>query len=216
MSIADAPEHDWGHAARIVFPVLRPVGTKGVHAEGLTRDALAAEASRRQSEPVLDDGPVGLFVVFVMPADGFDVIVSADHLVTWSVTVADVRESALRNLATWSARAAWTDEVSGDRRLVSSDTGDGWDASRILLPEVREHLASELAPTGRVLVGLPERHLLTAGALAPDDDEFARLFGDFVVEHSSGADEPIDRRVLELVRGELVEFAAPGAGRAQR
>ena len=31
---------------------------------------------------------------------------------------------------------AWTDEVSGERRLLSSDTGDGWDAARILLPEV--------------------------------------------------------------------------------
>ena len=38
--------------------------------------------------------------------------------------------------------AAWTDEVSGERRLLSSDTGEGWDASRILLPEVIDHLAA--------------------------------------------------------------------------
>jgi hypothetical protein len=211
MSIADAPEHDWARAARIVFPLLRPVGTKGLHVAGLDSDALAALVTRGRSEPVVDDGPAGLIVVYVIPAEGFDVIVNPDHLVTWSISGAELRDTALRNLSAWSGRAAWTDEVSGDRRLVSSDTGDGWDAARILLPEVREHLATELAPTGRVLVGLPERHLLTAGALAPGDDEFAHLFGDFVVDHSSGADEAIDQRVFELVRGELREFGGDGS-----
>ena len=55
--------------------------------------------------------------------------------------------------------APWTDEVSGERRLISSDTGNGWDAARILLPEVVAHLVAELGPVGRILVGLPERHL---------------------------------------------------------
>jgi uncharacterized protein YtpQ (UPF0354 family) len=120
---------------------------------------------------------------------------------------------ALRNLAAWSSEAAWTDEVSGDRRLLSSDTGDGWDAVRVLLAEVRDHLARELGAAGRVLVGLPERHLLIAGTLRPGDEEFAALFADFVVEHSGGADEPIDRRVFELSGGRLVDFAgAPARG----
>jgi hypothetical protein len=68
-----------------------------------------------------------------------------------------------------------------------------------------DKLASELGATGRVLVGLPERHLLVAGALRPGDEAFASLFADFVVESSGGADEPVDRRVFELVDGRLVE-----------
>ena len=48
----------------------------------------------------------------------------------------EIQDAAMRNLSRWSATAPWTDEVSGDRRLVSSDTGHGWDAARILLPEV--------------------------------------------------------------------------------
>jgi hypothetical protein len=58
-----------------------------------------------------------------------------------------------------------------------------------------------------VLVGLPERHMLLAATLVPADDEFAVLFHDFVVEQSGAADEPIDRRIFELVGGELVDFA---------
>ena len=152
--------------------------------------------------------PAILEIRYTIPADGFDVIVNTDHLLSWGVSPEELRAAALKNLAAWSADAPWTDEVSGDRRLLSSDTGDGSDAARILLAEVRDHLANELAATGRVLVGLPERHLLIAGPLRPGDGEFAGLIGEFVVEHSGGADEPIDRRVFELVDGELVAFGA--------
>jgi hypothetical protein len=207
-SMVDAPEHDWSRAGTIVLPALRPVGTEGVRGDTLDRDKLVAQASRAHPQPLLDDGPLGLAVVYTIPAGGFDVIVNTDHLLSWGVSPEELRAAALKNLAAWSAEAAWTDEVSGDRRLLSSDTGDGSDAARILLAEVREHLATELAATGRVLVGLPERHLLIAGTLRPGDDEFAALIGDFVVEHSGSADEPIDRRVFELVDGDLVDFAA--------
>jgi uncharacterized protein YtpQ (UPF0354 family) len=123
------------------------------------------------------------------------------------VDVAAIQDAAMRNLAAWSATAAWTDEVSGERRLISSDTGDGWDAARILLTEVRDRLVAELGGAGRILIGLPERHLMIAGALRAGDDDFAALFAEFVVESSGGADEPVDRRVFELVDGRLVEFS---------
>ena len=80
-------------------------------------------------------------------------------------------------------------------------------AARVLLPDVVTHLVAELGSFGRILVGLPERHLLAAGSLRPGDDDFATLFADFVLEQSGGADEPIDRRVFELVDGRLVEFS---------
>lgn len=206
-SIAESPEHDWSAASSILFPILRPPGTPGNRVADLDQEALSADASRSHSQPLIDDGPAGLGVVYGLHAGGFDVIVSGDHLVSWGVPVADIQEAALRNLATWSAGAAWTDEVSGERRLISSDTGEGWDASRILLPEVIDRLSSELGGAGRVLVGIPERHVLIAGALRPGDEEFATLFAEFVVEHSGGADEPIDRRVFEIVDGRLVEFS---------
>jgi hypothetical protein len=211
-SIAASPEHDWAAASSILFPILRPPGTPGMVVADIDQAALTADAVRSHSQPLIDEGPCGLGVVYGLHAGGFDVIVNGDHVLSWGVPIAEIQETALRNLAVWSASAAWTDEVSAERRLISSDTGDGWDAARILLPEVLERLSSELGATGRVLVGVPERHVLIAGALRPGDDEFARLFGEFVVEHSGGADEPIDRRVFEVVDGRLIEFndaAAP-------
>jgi hypothetical protein len=203
-SIAQSPEQNWSTASAILFPVLRPPGLQGLVVAEIDADALAADTARSHSQPLVDEGPSGLTVVYVLHAGGFDIIVNGDHLLSWNVPTEAVQEAALRNLAAWSAGAPWTDEVSGERRLISSDTGDGWDASRILLPEVIDRLASELSSTGRVLIGLPERHLLVAGALRPGDDEFAGLFAEFVVEASGGADEPVDRRVFELVDRRLV------------
>jgi hypothetical protein len=204
-SIADSPEQSWSTASAILYPVLRPPGMHGLIVADIDEATLAADSTRSHSEPLVDEGPCGLSVVYVLHAGGFDVIINGDHLLSWGVPTDAIQEAALRNLAAWSASAPWTDEVSGERRLISSDTGDGWDASRILLPDVRDRLAAELGATGRVLIGVPERHLLVAGALRPGDEEFAGLFGEFVLESSGGADEPVDRRVFELVDGQLVE-----------
>jgi len=212
-SPADTPEQDWTRARGLLYPAFRPVGTLGLAVDLIDRETLAARAGQSHAQPLLDVGPAELPVVYTIDAGAYDIVVNGDHLMSWGVEPSEIQDAAMRNLAAWSATAPWTDEVSGDRRLISSDTGNGWDAVRILLPEVTAHLIAELGSVGRILVGLPERHLMTAGSLRPDDDDFATLFAEFVVEQSGGADEPIDRRVFELVDGRLVEFAGihPGA-----
>jgi hypothetical protein len=205
VSIADSPEHDWATARALLHPAFRPVGTQGLPVESFNRDSLAGHSGQSHAQPLLDVGIAGLPVVYTMDAGGFDIVVNGDHLLSWGVEPADVQEAALSNLAAWSTDAAWVVEESGERRLVSSQTGDGWDAARILLPETLERLATELAGHGRILVGIPE------ASLGAGDDEFAALFADFVIEQSGGADEPVDRRVFELVDGRLVEFIGPDA-----
>jgi hypothetical protein len=208
-SVTESPEHDWDSAKAIIYPAFRPVGMQGLAVEGIDRDDLGGRGSQSHSQPLLDQGPAGLPVVYTMDAGGFDIVVNGDHLLSWGVEPSTIQDAAMRNLAAWAHGAAWTVETSGERRLLSSQTGDGWDAARILLPETIQHLVGELGSLGRVLVGIPERHLLTAGSLRPGDDEFAVLFAEFIVEQSGGADEPIDRRVFELVDGRLVEFIGP-------
>jgi hypothetical protein len=205
---SEAPEHDWTAASSRILPLLRPPGTAGTSLGTLDRASLAVEGMKQHALPVIDPGPADLVVAYVMRATSFDVLVNADHLLAWGIEPGVLRASALENLGLWSSVAPWTDELSGQRRLISSDTGEGGDAARILLPEVRKHLAGELGADARILVGLPDRDLLIAGTLRTDDDEFAELFAEFVLEHSGGADEPIDRRVFELVGGDLVPFVA--------
>jgi uncharacterized protein YtpQ (UPF0354 family) len=206
LSPADAPEQDWGHARGLLYPAFRPVGTQGLAMESIDRAQLASHSAQSHAQPLVDEGPAGLPVVYTLDAGAYDIVVNGDHLLAWGVEPFEIQDAALGNLAAWSATATWTDEVSGERRLISSDTGDGWDAARILLPDVVGHIIAELGSAGRILIGLPERHLLTAASLRPDDPDFASLFADFIIEQSGAADEPIDRRVFELVDGRLVDF----------
>jgi len=201
-----SPEHDWAAATGLIFPLLRPVGTVGLHVTEVGQADLIATAHQSHAQPMVDDGPCGLSVVYAIAASGFDVIVNGDHLLSWGVGPEAIQDAAIGNLAAWSADAPWMSETSGERRLLSSDSGSGWDAARILLPEARAHMEQELGPGGRILVGLPDRHLLVAGSMGPGDEEFGVLFREFIIEHSGGSDEPVDRRVFELVNRVLVEF----------
>ena len=203
----DSPEHDWGRARELVRPAFRPVGTQGMSMETVDRDTLAQHTLQtHHSQPLLDSGPAGLPVVYTMAAGGFDIVVNGDHLLSWGIEPSELQDAAIGNLATWAASAPWSEETSGDRRVISSDTGEGLDAVRILLPDSVAYLARELGGEGRVLIGIPERHLLLAATLRPDDQNFAALFGEFVLEQSGDADEPVDRRLFEIVDGQLVEF----------
>jgi hypothetical protein len=153
-------------------------------------------------------GPAGLPILYVIPGTGFDVVVDVEHLLSWGVGPDQVHAAAMSNLGTWSTGASWSDESDGGRRVLWSEWGEGLDATRILLTEVRRQLASDLAPARRILVGLPERNLLIAVGLADGDDEFAAMFADYIADRAHAADEPIDHRVFELLDGELVETEA--------
>jgi hypothetical protein len=206
-SAVDSPEHDWGVARALVRPAFRPVGTSGLPIETVDRESLSQHAMQSHPQPLIDMGPAGLPVVYVLAAGGFDILINADHLLSWGIEPTELQDAAMANLAGWAASAPWSDEVDGDRRVISSDTGDGFDAVRILLPDAIQHLQRELGAEGRVLVGIPERHLLVAATLRSDDAGFAAMFSEFVIEQSGGADEPVDRRLFELVDGRLVEFS---------
>ena len=199
---------EWQRTKDAVFTCLLPPGSQGDPAER-ERD-WSTEGIQTHAQPLITEGPCGLVVAFTLQGTGFDVLVNAQHLHDWGITAEELAVTAGQNLGAWSDGVGWIDEDSGDRRLRSSESGTGRDAARILLPAVRAGLAAELqrgAPPGtRVLVGLPDRELLVAGALRPADHEFAALLHDFVMDHSASADQPIDRRLFELQGDDLVEY----------
>ena len=206
---SEAPEHDWAAAMASIFPALRPTGTHGAALDQLDESRLVREGTKKHALPLVDEGPAGLVTVYVLRQSAYDVVINADHLLTWGVDAQALRDAAIGNLRDWSASAPWTDELAGQRRLISSDTGDGGDAARILLPEVRSHLAGECGGPARVLVALPDRDLLVAGSLHAGDAEFADQFAAFAVELADGAHEPIERGLFELIgeQHDLVRYA---------
>lgn len=207
--ISLSAENSWATAAPLLFPVLRPAGSSGRRLDALATSSSAAGTI----DLLIDDGPADLVIAYAITAGGFDVLANGDHLAAWAISPETLREAAYRNLEAWSRTAPWSEETSGDRQILSSDTGDGWDASRILLPSAVAHLESTLrGPGDRVLVGLPARHLLIAAAWKAADPDFAALFADFVLEYAADSDEAIDRRVFELAAGRLAPLERSTTG----
>ena len=149
LSPADSPEQDWTIARGLLYPAFRPVGTSGLAMESIDRETLAAHAERSHAQPLLDQGPAGLPVVYTIDAGAYDIVVNGDHLLSWGVEPSQIQDAALRNLAAWSATAPWTDEVSGDRRLISSDTGTR--LGRRADPAAGGHRASRRASSARLV-----------------------------------------------------------------
>jgi hypothetical protein len=205
-----APEHDWAAAADLIHPALRPAGTTGVDGRNLQ----AGSGGGLPGKPLIVPGPADLALAYVLPGPGFGVLVGAEHLLAWGVGPERVHEAAMANLASWSAGATWVEELDGPRHIVWSDTGEGTDSARILLPEVRAQLAADLGPAGRILVGLPERDLLIATGVTPGDDEFVDLFGRYVADRWASADEPVAERLFELVDGVLLPSGGAAGARS--
>ena len=206
VSPSEAPEHDWSAAMGQIWPARRPAGTHGAQLDDMTEERLQHEGMKQHALPIVDPGPADLSVVYVLREPAYDVVINAEHLLTWGIEAQVLRDAAMGNLRAWSKTAPWSDELAGDRHLLSSDTGDGGDAARILLPEVRKHLAGECGGPARVLVALPDRDLLIAGSLQPGDETFAEQFASFAAELYDGAHEPIERALFELV-GDECELA---------
>lgn len=203
-----ASEHDWQSASGHVFPALRPTGTQGLQLDQLDSAQLAQEGMKKHALALLDPGPAKLAIAYVLREPAYDVVINADHLLTWGVEPQALRDAAMANLRAWSETAAWSDELAGARRLLSSDTGDGADAARILLQEARDRIFGQCGGPARVLVALPDRDLLVAASLNPGDGEFAGQFAAFAADIAEGAHEPIERGLFELVgeQHELVPF----------
>jgi hypothetical protein len=207
---SEAPEHDWAAASSRVFPALRPRGTRGAPLGELDEARLAHEGMKKHALQIVDEGPAGIPIVYVLREAAFDVVINADHLLTWGVSAQTLRDAAMVNLSTWSDGASWTDEAVGDRHIVSSDTGAGADAARILVTAARGHLAGQCGGPARVLVGIPDRDLMIAGSLNLGDESFAEQFAAFVAELHDEAHEPIERGLFEVVGDDhqLVRFEA--------
>ena len=199
-----------GRVERIIFPALRPVGTQGLTVADVSAEALAADATTRQhSQPIVDEGPCGIPVVYALHAGGFDVIVNADHVLSWGVG----------RRAAPGRRAPQPRRVVGRRRLDRRGLGRAAadlvrhrrGLGRVADPPARGASTAcpgSSAPSVGSSSGSRNGTCSSPARLRPSDDDFAALFAEFVVEQSGGSDEPIDRRVFELSDGRLVEFAA--------
>ena len=123
-------------------------GTHGTPLAEIDDASLAQEGLKKHALPLIDPGPADLAIAYALREAGYDVLVNADHLLAWGVGRGPAAGRPMANLAAWSATAPWTDELSGERRLLSSDTGEGATRRGSCSPTCAAHLAGECGGAG--------------------------------------------------------------------
>ncbi|MDP9173054.1 MAG: DUF1444 family protein [Planctomycetota bacterium] len=121
------------------------------------------------SQPLIN----GLSVAYALDDDRVISYLTSAHLKRWKVSLDQLHEAALENLLarsqTMSAHAA--QDESGRIYLILFQTMDGYDASRLLLPnlheKLREHLGSPFA------AAIPNRDILLC--FRNDEETVAKL-----------------------------------------
>lgn len=106
-------------------------------------------------------------VLYMIDFDGACVPVSTEQLVRWGIDVDDLDELARQNLSAHRPRLRLALHESDRGTAAVINTGDGYDASRLLLEQLHLKLAPELGVT--FLVAIPARDAFIAFPTEPND-----------------------------------------------
>lgn len=146
----------------------------------------------------------GVAVGFVIDGESTYSYANVESLEKWGVDVETLYATALENL---HARSQGIEMMAfpGDNGFFIINTTDGFDAVRLLSPEMREVIAEHIGSP--FYAGIPNRDFLICWSAAGDED-----FQDKMRQQiSSDFDEqayPLSRRALEVTEDGQIRFAA--------
>lgn len=131
----------------------------------------AAEKEHRQTltEPLIP----GLRVAYAIDSDRSIAYIPRPQFKAWKIATEELHEVALENLIcrSESMNAQAAQDESGQINLILFQTGDGYDASRILLPTLHERLREHLGSP--FLAAIPNRDILLC--FRNDDETVGRV-----------------------------------------
>jgi uncharacterized protein YtpQ (UPF0354 family) len=107
--------------------------------------------------------PANLATVYAVDSDDAFTIVTPEDVERWGTTVEEIDEIALDNLA----RRTDEDEPllcepSGGQPLCGWASGDGYDATRMIVPALRRQIREEYGNDEPVAYAVPEEHIYVA------------------------------------------------------
>jgi uncharacterized protein YtpQ (UPF0354 family) len=164
----------------LVFPILKPKTSFRKLAE----------------QPVATNFPGELRIAYVVQRpDSFTLITSAD-LARWKRSVADVHRLALGNLLRETHREQ---PLRCEEKLCGWAAGDGYDAARFVVPELRAEIVRKIGPA---VYAVPRESVYVALPIKLADRIKDRVAHDFVT-----APNPVSRDLFVERGGELVVLA---------
>jgi uncharacterized protein YtpQ (UPF0354 family) len=146
------PDRDINNYAELagrVYPILKPI------------EMLAEVRERKLPMLAYREFLADLMIAYVIDEERSFAYINEDHLDRWKVSVEDLHRQAIENLRRRTDdRVTYTAVGAGEQRLFIFNSGDGYDATRLLLSDVLADWAREVP--GRLVIGVPNRDFLIA------------------------------------------------------
>jgi uncharacterized protein YtpQ (UPF0354 family) len=155
-------------------------------------------------EPAQTPFPGRLAVLYVVDAEDAYTLVRPEDVERWGTTVAELQELALDNLlGQTNEDEPLLCEPSGGQELCGWASSDGYDAARMLVPELRDQIVEEL--DGPAAYAVPMENVFIALALdVLENGNTEELFRVKLQRDFQTSDDPLSPDVFVERGGELV------------
>ncbi|MBC8161975.1 MAG: DUF1444 family protein [Roseiflexaceae bacterium] len=188
--LPERTDGDYNLLAERIYPMLKP--------------ATLLATVRERNLPMLAyrDFLAGLIIAYVIDEQNSVAYINENHLESWDVTMQDLHEQALDNLR---RRTDLVDAVSAgedDQRLFMFSSGDGYDATRLLLSDVLQAWARNVS--GNLVIGIPNRDFLIA--FGDDDQDVVQNIAMQVESDSLQREHGLTARLFTLTDGQVREY----------
>lgn len=148
--------------------------------------------------------PGRLAVVYAVDGEDAFTLVRPEDVERWGTTVAELHELALDNLlAQTNEEEPLLCEPSGGQQLCGWASGDGYDATRMIVPELRDQIVEELG--GPAAYAVPMENVFIALALdVLESGDTEQLFRVKLQRDFQTSDDPLSPDIFVERGGELV------------
>lgn len=144
-----------------------------------------------------------LIITYVVDEGGSLTYINEQHLESWDVGEQELHQQAIANLRQRTSDAGQITEVGeGEQRLYIYSTMDGYDATRLLLPDALMRWQATLP--GQLVIGIPNRDFLVAFSDADPGvlESVARQVG----LDAASREHSLTDRLFTLQNGRVVEY----------
>jgi uncharacterized protein YtpQ (UPF0354 family) len=167
------------------------------------RDQLMPMLKRRVDVSRIENDPAvtqvdDLDVIYAVQGDHYFTVATKDDLARWGQSVDDVDSLALSNLEKkTNANQKLLCEPSGGQKLCGWASGDGYDASRMLVPGLRRQIVKELG--GPAVYAVPLESVFVALTR-----NYAPVIKGKVLQEFTTGKNPLSPELFEERNGKLV------------
>lgn len=153
----------------------------------------STEVRRYAEEPAAREFPAGLRVIYAFQGEREFIVVTKADFERWGVPLAELDERALANLHRQTQRE---ERLLCERELCGWASGDGYDATRMIVPRLRRQIVREIGPA---VYAVPREDVFIALPLRLADRIRGRVLRDFTT-----APNPVSPELFAERDGELV------------